>query len=82
VSRQPGFSDKVAVISSLVEVLPRDVKALESSQFLLPFLELRRLEYAPKVGSNRTETGRRATPALECCGRASQYASHRGETVQ
>ncbi len=46
VSQQPGFSDKVAFIWSLAEVLRRDVKSHEYGQFLLPFLVLRRLECA------------------------------------
>jgi len=43
VSSQPGFSDKVAFIWSLAEVLRGDVKAHEYGQFVLPFLVLRRL---------------------------------------
>ena len=39
-----GFSDKVAFIWSLAEVLRGDVKAHEYGQFVLPFLVLRRLE--------------------------------------
>lgn len=46
-SSQPGgFSDKVAFIWSLAEVLRGDVKAHEYGQFVLPFLVLRRLECA------------------------------------
>jgi len=46
VSQQPGFSDKVAFIWSLAELLRGDVKAHEYGQFVLPFLVLRRLECA------------------------------------
>lgn len=45
-SSQPGFSDKVAFIWSLAELLRGDVKAHEYGQFVLPFLVLRRLECA------------------------------------
>ena len=41
-----GFSDKVAFIWSLAELLRGDVKAHEYGQFVLPFLVLRRLECA------------------------------------
>ena len=45
-SSQPGFSDKVAFIWSLAELLRGDVKAHECGQFVLPFLALRRMECA------------------------------------
>ncbi len=43
---ESSFSDKVAFIWSLAEVLRGDVKAHEYGQFVLPFLVLRRLECA------------------------------------
>ncbi len=46
VAEQPSFSDKVAFIWSLAELLRGDVKAHEYGQFVLPFLVLRRLECA------------------------------------
>jgi len=46
VDSQSGFSDKVAFIWSLAEVLRGDVKSHEYGQFVLPFLVLRRLECA------------------------------------
>ena len=46
-SNQPsGFSEKVAFIWSLAELLRGDVKSHEYGQFVLPFLVLRRLECA------------------------------------
>lgn len=45
-SESGGFSDKVAFIWSLAELLRGDVKAHEYGQFVLPFLVLRRLECA------------------------------------
>ena len=45
-SQSGGFSNKVAFIWSLAELLRGDVKAHEYGQFVLPFLVLRRLECA------------------------------------
>jgi len=44
--KSSGFSNKVAFIWSLAELLRGDVKAHEYGQFVLPFLVLRRLECA------------------------------------
>ena len=45
-NQSSGFSDKVAFIWSLAELLRGDVKSHEYGQFVLPFLVLRRLECA------------------------------------
>ncbi len=45
-SQQLGFSDKVAFMRALAEVLRGDVQPHEYGPFVLPFLVLRRSTYA------------------------------------